>query len=259
MSVSAVILTKNEEKNIVDCIDSLKWCDEIILVDDNSEDRTIELAEKAGVKVFKRLLNNDFSGQRNYGLLKAKNDWVLFVDADERVPEALASEIFNFSRGAGSSSAGHFSIFNSYDGFYIKRTDYMWEKELKHGETGNIKLLRLAKRGKGKWRGRVHERWEINGKIGDLKNPIMHSPHQTIKEFLNEINFYTDLRAEELYNQKVKSNWFYIIFYIKAKFFQNYFIKLGILDGIEGFILAMLMSFHSFLVRGKLWLLWHKK
>lgn len=252
MSVSAVILTKNEEKNIVDCIDSLKWCDEIILVDDNSEDRTIELAEKAGFKVFKRLLSNDFSEQRNYGLLKAKNDWVLFVDADERVSKALASEIIGSLR---QERAG----FYSFDGFYIKRRDYMWGKELKHGETGNIKLLRLAKKGKGKWRGRVHERWEINGKIGDLKNPIMHYPHQTIKEFLKEINFYTDLRAEELYNQKVKSNWFYIVFYTKAKFFQNYFIKLGILDGIEGFILALLMSFHSFLVRGKLWLLWHKK
>ena len=252
MSISAIILTKNEEKNIVDCIDSLKWCDEIILVNDNSEDRTIELAEKAGANVFKRLLNNDFSGQRNYGLLKTNNDWALFIDADERVSEALATEIIGSLRQDLAAS-------DSFDGFNIKRTDYMWEKELKHGETGNIKLLRLAKKGKGKWRGKVHERWEINGKIGELKNPIMHYPHQTIKEFLKEINFYTDLRAEELYARRIKSNWFSIIFYPKAKFFQNYFIKLGFLDGVEGFILAMLMSFHSFLVRGKLWLLWHKK
>ncbi len=134
----------------------------------------------------------------------------------------------------------------------------MWGKVLKHGETGNISLLRLAKKGSGEWEGTVHERWNIKGKTTTLRNSLDHFPHQTIAEFLREINFYTDLRAEELFRKKVKSNWLSIIIYTKAKFFVDYVIKAGFLDGLEGLVFALLMSLHSFLVRGKLWLLWQK-
>lgn len=135
----------------------------------------------------------------------------------------------------------------------------MWGKELRHGETGNIKLLRLAKKDTGRWEGKVHEEWKVKGEIGTLKNGIEHYPHKTIAEFLKEINYYTDLRSKELYEKRVKANFFSIIIYPKVKFFQNYILKLGILDGMEGLIFAILMSFHSFMVRGKLWLLWDKK
>lgn len=247
--ISAVILTKNEEGNIADCLESLKWCDEIIVIDDNSEDETSELAKKMGASVYLHSLNNDFSQQRNFGLSKAKNDWVLFVDADERVTEALASEIKNQI----------LKIKNNYNGFYIKRKDFIWGRELKHGETGNIKLLRLAKKGAGKWEGKVHEEWKVQGKIGQLNNPLLHYSHQSMTDFLKEINFYTDIRARELYEKGVKVNFFSIIVYPKAKFFVNYFFKLGFLDGIPGFIFALVMSFHSFLARGKLWLIWQEK
>ena len=253
MNISAVVLTKNEEENIVDCLESLSWCNEIVVIDDNSEDRTIEIAKNYGAKVFVNSLQNDFSKQRIFGLSKATNDWVLFVDADERVSEVLASEIFNFLPIKSGS------IFNSFDGFYIKRLDYMWGKELKHGETGNIKLLRLAKKNAGLWKGKIHETWDVKGKIGELTNPLLHFPHKTLNEFLNEINFYTDIRVKELYDQKVTVYWWSIILYPKLKFFVNYFLKLGFLDGIQGLVFAIIMSFHSFLVRGKLWMLWQKE
>jgi len=261
--ISTVVLTKNEEKNIVDCLESLLWCDEIIVIDDNSEDRTVEIVQNSKLraqnyssklKIYKRSLNNDFATQRNYGLSKANGDWVLFVDADERVPEALASEIINLIRLTGSGQ-----ISNEYNGFYIKRRDFMWGKELKHGETGNIYLLRLAKKNKGKWEGRVHEEWKIEGRIGTLKNHLDHYPHPTISEFLSDINFYTDLRAKELFEKGLRSNFISILFYPTAKFLSNYFLKLGFLDGMQGLAFAIMMSFHSFLVRGKLWHLWNTR
>ncbi|OGH23757.1 MAG: hypothetical protein A2958_03330 [Candidatus Levybacteria bacterium RIFCSPLOWO2_01_FULL_38_13] len=247
--ISAVILTKNEEKNIEDCIKSVKWCDEIILIDDNSTDKTREIAEELGAKVFRRDLNGDFFSQRNFGLEKAKNEWVFFVDADERVTPSLCEEIIGLTNNP----------INQCSGFYIKRRDFTWGKELKHGETGNIWLLRLARKLQGKWEGKIHEEWKIKGKVGKLENSLYHYPHQTVNEFLTEINFYTNLRAKELFEKKVRSGFLEIIIYTKGKFILNYFLKLGFLDGIRGLIYALMMSFHSFLVRGKLWQLWQKK
>lgn len=246
--ISAIILTKNEEKNIEACLDSLSWCDERIVIDDYSSDKTVELAKKKEAKVFSHSLQNDFSEQRNFGLSKAKGDWVLFVDADERVSSALWYEIMQHTNES----------LEEFSGFYIRRLDTMWGKQLRYGETGNIKLLRLAKKGAGKWEGQVHEVWKIHGRTETLQNHLDHKPHPSVIEFLQEINFYTDLRAQELFKKKTSTNWFLVLFYPKAKFIQNYFLKRGFLDGLQGFVFAMLMSLHSFLVRGKLWLLWEK-
>lgn len=249
--ISAVILTKDEEDNIIDCIESLSFVDEVIVIDDNSTDRTLELIKNLKdekIKVFSRSLMDDFSAQRNFGLSKASGEWVLFIDADERIFESLTYEILN-------------SIVenSNYTGFRMKRNDSIWGKLLKHGEAGDTELLRLAKKDAGRWEGNVHEAWKIKGRIGELKNPLMHYPHSTIKEFLREINFYTDIRATQLYKQGIQVYWLSIIFYPVGKFFLNYFLKLGFLDGLEGLVFALMMAFHSFLVRGKLWQLWQEE
>lgn len=254
MFVSAIILTKNEEENIIDCIAGLSFVQEIIIVDDYSEDKTIELVERSKdkrIKIFRNKLKNDFSKQRNFALQQAQGEWVLFLDADERVPESLAYEISNVSISA--------EIVNKYQGFYVKRRDFIWSKELKYGETGNIKLLRLAKKNAGNWEGKVHEEWKIKGQVSELKNPILHYPHKNLNEFLKEINFYTDLRAKELFEKGTRSNFVSIIAYPKAKFFLNYIFKKGFKDGIPGLIFAILMSFHSFMVRAKLWTMQDKQ
>lgn len=246
---SAVILTKNEEDSIVDCIDSVLWCDEIIIVDDLSVDRTIEIVKNLKnekIKVYKHQLDKDFSRQRNFGLEKVNGEWVLFVDADERISEGLRFEIEHVVAPQ--------NLFNpKVQGFTVRRTDFIWGKELRHGETGSTRHLRLAKKHAGQWVGKVHEIWKIKGKVGKLNNPLFHYPHRSISEFLKEINFYTDLRAEELFNKRVKARSFSIITYPLVKFLFNFIFKRGFLDGMQGFILAILMSFHSFLVRGKLW------
>jgi len=245
---TAVVLAKNEEKSIKTCLLSLKGFEEIIVIDDNSSDKTREIAKKLGVRVYKRKLNNDFSNQRNFGLKKAKGDWIFFLDADEKIDNKLKREIFKAIRDPQTNS-----------GFSFKRKDTFLGKELKFGETASLRLTRLGKKNSGFWTGKVHEVWKVKGKIGKLYNPIIHQRHIGVSGFIKRINFYSSLRARELYEKGVKTNAFLIIIYPLAKFFLNFFVKLGILDGKQGFIMATLMSAHSFLVRSKLYLLWKNK
>jgi glycosyltransferase involved in cell wall biosynthesis len=245
--ISAIVLTKNEEKNILECLAYLHFCDEVIVIDDNSTDNTVELAKKNGAIVFQRPLSNDFSQQRNLGLSKASGEWVLFIDADERVTPTLVKEI---KAQIANTQA---------QGFYIKRRDFMWGRELKHGDAGNIVLLRLAKKNAGHWQGSVHETWQIKGNTGVLTQVIYHYPHPSLGEFLTDINYYTTVRANELYKQKKRAGFWSVFFYPKAKFVQVYILKFGVLDGLVGLVHAILMSFHSFLVRAKLWVLWQEK
>lgn len=244
--LSVIILSHNDEKNILDCLESIKNAGEVIIIDDNSKDRTIDVARSLkyeNLKIYEHELDNDFSAQRNFALGKAKSEWVLFLDADERVSRELWSEINLKINSDGTN------------GFYIKRVDHMWGRQLNYGELGNIKLLRLAKKGNGKWKGRVHEVWNITGDVKTLESVLNHYPHQTIADFLSEISFYSTLRALELKEKGVKVGALQIIFYPKAKFFVNYFLKLGFLDGTPGLIVSVMMSLHSFLTRSKLWLL----
>jgi len=253
--ITAIILAKNEEKYITECIKSLSFCDKILIIDDHSKDTTVEVVNKLGnkkIKVISHLLNDDFSQSRNFALEKVQSEWVLSIDADEIISEALAFEI---SSVISSWTNG---VDNNYEGFFIRRIDFIWKRELKYGESGK-KLLRLAKKNAGTWVGKVHEEWKIKGKVGLLNNPIIHYPHQTIEEFLKEINYYTDIRAQELFAKKIKGYWLTILFYPVGKFVVNYFIKRGFLDKIPGLVFAITMSFHSFLVKGKLWLMWNKK
>lgn len=244
--ISAVILAKNEEKNLQECLESVKWCDEVILIDDNSIDRTLEIAKKLGAKIFTHSLNNDFAAQRNFGLEKVMGEWVLFVDADERISPELKKEIMEAIKKT------------NVNGFYLKRQDFFGGRWLKHGETANVRLLRLGRRGKGKFERKVHEAWEIKGEIWELKNPLLHYPHQALSDFIDHVNFHSTLHAEALEKEGAKPSLWRICFNPKAKFIQNYIFRLGFLDGTPGIIVALMMSFHSFLARAKLYFLWKK-
>ena len=238
--ISAIVLTKNEEENIKECLESVLWCNELIVVDDFSDDETVKIAEKMRAKVFKRKLSGNFSSQRNFALSKASGDWVLFLDADERVSKDLALEMKKAIKE------------NNFSGFYLKRKDIFFRKILDYGETGSIKLLRLAKRASGKWQRSVHEVWKVKGNIGILKNPLYHYSHPSISQFISQINKFSSLHAKELYRGGVRFKIFDLVCYPVGKFLLNYIIKRGFLDGSGGFIFAMMMSFHSFLARAKL-------
>lgn len=244
--ISAIVLTKNEEKNISQCLESLLWCDEIIIIDDQSTDKTVEIARSLRAKVFIHSLNNNFAQVRNSGLNKAHGDWVLFVDSDERVTKELKEEIIKVTNNSRSR------INCSY---YVKRIDYMWDKELRYGELGDVKLLRLSRKNAGKWERKVHEVWNIKGLTKTLKNPLLHYPHQNLSEFLSHIDFYSTLHAEQKYQDGEKSSLLKIIIWPKLKFIKNWIFLRGFWDGVPGLLVAMLMSFHSFLAWSKLWLM----
>ncbi len=238
--ISAIVLTKDEEDHIDDCLRSLSFCDEIIVVDDNSIDRTIEIAKKYNAVVIEKPLI-DFSNQRNFALEKAKNKWVLFVDADEIVSEDLANEI------------KHKISLNDSDGFLIKREDIFLGKKMKGGDLGNVWLLRLGKKVEGEWVGKVHEEWIIKGKVSRMDNSLVHNSHKNLATFIRKINQYSSLRAMELNTAKVNPSFLEIILYPKLKFIHLYVLKFGFVDGLHGFLHALFMSFYSFLVRGKLY------
>jgi glycosyltransferase involved in cell wall biosynthesis len=244
--VSAIVLTKNEESNIAKCLKSISWCSEIVVIDDYSTDKTLKIVNDYRVKVIQRKLTN-FSDQRNYGLRIAKNDWVLFIDADEIVPEELKEEIIEKLKEK-----------NTTNGFKCRRTDYLWGKEIKYGDGKNSYYIRLANKNFGKWVGKVHEVWTIKGRVDSLQATLKHYPHQTLSEFLEEINNYSTLRANELYSQGERSSWLHSILFAKGKFIHNYIIAGGFLDGVPGVVRACMMSFYSFLTRAKLFLLWQK-
>lgn len=245
--LSVVILTKNEEKNIEECLKTLNWCDEVIVIDDNSKDKTCDIAKKTGARVFVRNLDDGFATQRNFGLEKANGDWVLFVDADERVKQKLRDEVNRAIRESGNLV-----------GYFVKRIDVWKGKEIRHGEVGNIKLLRLAKKNSGKWKRIVHETWDIEGEKGELQSHLYHYPHPTVSGFISEVDKYSTLDAQEKLKIGIRSNLLKIIFWPILKFKLNYIFRLGFLDGTYGFLYACMMSLHSFLSWSKLWLLQKK-
>jgi len=242
--ISAVILAKNEEKNIKRAIESVQFCKEITVVDDGSKDETAHIAEKFGAKVKKRSMTGDFAGQRNFAMKDTLCDWILFIDADEEVTSSLQKSCIEASNNFQKSA------------YYIKRRDFWWGKELRFGETQKARnkgIIRLVKKNSGSWMGNVHEIFYTAKSTGTLDGFLNHYPHPTVKEFLSDINTYSSLRAKELFNQGKKTNILEIIIYPFSKFFLNYFLCLGFLDGPAGFAYSFFMSFHSFLVRAKLY------
>lgn len=240
MKISFVVLTRNEEKNIGRCLSSLKsFADEILVLDEFSTDKTVGIAEKFGARVIQNKNSDDFAAARNFAMEHARNEWVFFVDSDEEMIGGL--------EGIGGLDENCFRI---------RRADVMWKRELEHGENGTWNEVRLVKKDAGKWQGRVHEVFKTQDTIGQLNDIYLkHYPHQSVAEFLTEINLYSDIRAKELWDTGVKSGIWQIAFYPLGKFLLDYVFLLGFLDGTPGFVVAAMMSFYSFLVRSKLYLL----
>ena len=241
MNLSAVVLTKNEESNIEKCLENLNFCDEVVVIDDNSVDATTKVARKFGARIYSHALQGDFANQRNFGLKKTKGKWVLYVDADERVSKALAEEIIEAIKSS------------EFSGYYLNRSDIWLGKKLIGGEWGTTKLLRLARKEAGKWERRVHESWDIKGSTKALKSPLWHYPHKNMKAFVNQVAYYSELHASENLKEGKKASFSKVICYPLAKFFNNFFLRSGYKDGTRGFVFAIMMSFHSFLAWSKQW------
>lgn len=244
MDISAVVLSKNNEKNIARCLKSLEFCDEILIIDDYSQDKTCGIAKNLGAKIYKHGLDSNFARQRNFGLEKALGKWVLFLDPDEEISEDLKKEVI---REIGINN-------NPYDGFYFKRNDFIGKQVLRHGEIGKVRLLRLAKRKTGKWVRRVHEEWKIRGETGEFEYPMYHF-HPSLEKYISNINLWTNFHAQANQSEGKRSSLAKIFLWPIGKFFVSWIFRLGFLDGMPGFVVALIMSFHSFLAWSKLWII----
>jgi len=243
--LSVVIITKNEEKNIQACLETVKWADEIVIVDSLSTDKTIEIAKRYTNKIFTRLFTN-YSDQRNFADRQASHRWILAMDADERVTPELKAEI---EQAVEQSN---------HNGYWIPCLDYMFGKLIRHGGWYPQYHLRLYRKDAAKWVGTVHEKIILSGEAGYLKNPLLHYSHLTISNFIQKLDRYTSLEVEHLYAQGERTNVLKMLFWPLIVFIYKYFYRLGFLDGVHGLVLASSLAYYHFIKHAKLWEKWYK-
>lgn len=246
---SVIIITKNEEKNIKECLESVKWADEIIIVDAFSEDKTIEIAKNYTDKIYQKEWIG-FADQKNFALSLASNEWVLSLDADERVSHSLKQKIQNLMIEE--------KILEEFDGFLIKRDNYFLGRKIRSCGWNRDFQLRLFKKSRTKLTNRlVHEGFEVNGNIGKIKEPIIHLSYKSFNDAISKINHYSTLEALEKSTKK-RANIFTIIFYPIIYFIQHFIFRYGFIDGIYGFFVSLLHTWTKLLVQIKIWELQHK-
>jgi len=244
--ISLIVITKDEEKNISDCLKSVEWADEIIVVDAESNDKTVELAKNFTDKVFTKKWEG-YVPQKKYALGLADNEWVLSVDADERITPELKTEILNLSPG-------------DIAGYKIRRKNFLLDKEITSCGWGNDYQLRLFKKEKTDLTERlVHEGFTVDGKISKLENPMLHYTFSSFTDYFNKINYYTSLKAEELVKQKGKVGGWTIFSHTVSAFILFFINKRGFKDGVRGLIISLLHSVSTMLNYIKLWELQNKK
>lgn len=246
--LSVAIITKNEEHNLPRTLASVKWADEVIVVDSGSTDRTVEIARRLGAKVFTEDWKG-FSAQKNSALERCTGDWILSLDADEEVSAELAQEI----RGVLAAP--------TRSGFYIPRKNFFLGKWVRHGGYYPDAKLRLFAQGRGRFEDRaVHETVSINGESGSLIHPLLHHAYPTLDSYIEHMNRYSSLGAE-LAIEKGDSgrNIFAFLAHVvvrpKLTFFYNYFLRGGFLDGREGLLLHF---YHAVYVSWKYAKAWEK-
>ena len=244
--ISIIVITKDEEKNISDCLKSVEGADEIIVIDAESNDKTVELAKIFTDKIFTKKWEG-YVPQKKYALSLASNEWVLSVDADERITSELKTEILKLSPG-------------NFAGYKIRRKNFLLGKEITSCGWGNDYQLRLFKKEKTDLTDRlVHEGFTVDGKIGKLKNPMLHYTFSSFTEYFNKINYYTSLKAVELVKQKGEIGGWTIFSHTVSAFILFFINKRGFKDGVRGLIISLLHSVSTMLNYIKLWELQNKK
>jgi glycosyltransferase involved in cell wall biosynthesis len=240
--VSAVVITYNEEHNISDCLEALKWVGEIVIVDANSQDRTIDLCRKFTDKIHRRSWPG-FGPQKNFGIDQAISDWILIVDADERITPALRDEIRGIIMQHGKNV-----------GYHIPRRNFYYGKWTRWGGLYPDYQLRLFKKGAGRYNDvAVHENLMLNGPTGYLKNPRDNITKRRLSDHMKKFMLYTTLAAGEKAKRTRKATYLDLAFNHEATFIKSYCIRQGFRDGIHGFILSVLAGMYTFVKYAKLW------
>lgn len=243
VKISATIITFNEERNIAGAVRSLKWADEIVVVDSHSSDATREIARDLGARVIERDWPG-FSNQKQFAVDEASNDWIFSLDADEHVPPKLADEILCLHNGDA-------------DGYLVPRLTFYMGRAIKHSGWYPDRQLRLFDRTKGQWNGRlIHESVEMFGGsvVRDLKHDLHHFTVRTAAEHNRMIgDRYAPLAAKQMMSEGRRTSAFKVVTAAPAAFARSFFVKAGFLDGFPGYCIAKFAAHHAFLKHMLLW------
>lgn len=246
MSISVIIITKNAGATIRRCLESVAWADETVVIDSGSSDDTLDICRELGTKVSVTTDWPGFGPQKNRALDAASGDWLFNIDADEWVTPELADEIRAAVAGGGSAAAYALPRRSSFCGRYMKHSGW-WPDY----------VLRLFRRGAARFSDdQAHERLIVDGPIHKLKQPLMHEAITTMDQMLGKMNMYSTASARMLHARGRKASLLTAVFHGCWAFFRTYVLRLGFLDGREGFILAVANAEGSYYRYIKLMLEW---
>ena len=245
-SVAAIILTKNEEQNIADCLKGLIGADEIIIVDSNSSDRTREIASRYTDKIYVKEIDDGFGAQRNFAIEKAHTEWILFIDADERVSQELWEEIVR------SITTEKYNI------YLLPRLTIFLGKPIYHCGWFEPDNGRLFRKGYARYNNSyVHEELIFEEVAGRLSNSLYHKTYRDASHHLEKLNLYTSLTAEDFYKKGVRLRFSNYMWYFVIKpllvFARKFIVLRGYKDGVRGFFISFLSAFQYFEAYIKLW------
>lgn len=240
MKISATILTFNEERNLPRAIESLRCVDEILVIDSGSNDRTLDIAKKLGARVVESAWAG-YANQKNLAAEQASHDWILSLDADESLSEALEAEIWQLKKNGAQFDAYTMPRMAQYLGRWIRHSGWYPDRK-----------VRLYDRCKARWVGEfVHESVKVDGRIGHLTSNLLHFTCNSLSEHLKTMDRYTTLAAEQLLAGGEPVTWTRLVLEPPWTFFQTYVLKLGFLDGVEGLAIANMAALYNFLKYAK--------
>lgn len=253
--LSVLILTKNEEKNIEECLKSVEWCDEIIIIDDYSTDETLKEIKKlrnsvikGKTKIFKKQMNNNFAEQRNFGLDKTTGDWILSIDADERMTPELVNSIQHTVNSQNNYFAGYKLrrknfYFGNNEWPYIEKLERLFRKDRLRG-----------------WYGELHESPRVEGEIGELDGFLLHYTHRNLSSMVEKTIEWSKIEAElRLKAGHPKMTWWRFPRVMFGEFFNYYIKQQGFKAGTVGLIESLYQSFSIFITYARLWEMQHEK
>lgn len=243
MKLTVTVITYNEVRHIADALDSVAWADEIIVVDSHSTDGTADVARAKATRVIVRDWTG-YSDQKNFAADSASHDWVLSVDADERVTPELAAEIRELlARGPEAR------------GYRIRRVSRYFDRWIRTTDWAHDYQLRLYDRRAGRWNGlRIHESFRLrDGAPGQLRGEMLHYAYRDIAHHLSKIDAYTTLVAEQAHEDGKRTGAVALAVHPVAAFLRNYVLRAGFREGAAGLIISILNSYYVFLKYAKLW------
>lgn len=239
--LSVTIITLNEERNLRPCLESVRFADEIIVVDSGSRDLTQSIAKEFKAQVFQEPWKG-FAGQKNSAQDRAKGPWILNIDADERVTEDLRLEIQRVLQSDPPEK-----------GFRVARKNFFCGQWIRHGGWYPNYQTRFYRKDAGRFAAReVHEQVEVNGPVGTLNSPLEHYTYHSISDYFKRMDRYSDLSARQYLKEGRRIGWPAIVARSWFTFFQMWILKRGCLDGVNGLLLAVLYSQYTFIKYAKL-------